>query len=100
MLLSKISMMKGAEPTHFVRRLSLFNLWRLEWLKIKKGKTYIEAIRDIAMMVKDIGEKSLVLAEADKKKVEDNLAHMRTMYTKLKTSTNQIKYALQKNYDN
>lgn len=51
--------------------------------KSKKARAYAEYIRGENVTTKKLTEKSLVLAEIEKKKAKDNLTHMHTMYTKL-----------------
>lgn len=66
----------------------------------EKAKAYVESTRDIAITAKGFAETSLDLATATKKKSEDNLAYLHTIYTKLETSSKQIKEASQMNFEN
>lgn len=66
----------------------------------KKVKAYTESIRDVAITAKELAETSLALGEAEKKKAEDILAHLHTIYTKLEASSKQIKEASQTNFGN
>lgn len=65
--------------------------------KTKKARAYVESIQDATVIVKELAETSFVVAEADKKRVEESLARLRTMYTKLETTLKQVKEAFHTN---
>lgn len=67
----------------------------------KKVKAYTKSIRDVTIATKELTETSLAMAEIEKKKkADDNLAYLHTIYTKLGACSKQIKEASQTNFDN